>query len=80
LAVAHRDGKRFPVRIDEKLTAFMELEAAILSGRTLRGLRSASNKAPPIIAMMVKTFSITSSDSFNLSSAPLNKPQGPDVR
>jgi hypothetical protein len=26
---AHRDGKRFVVRADEKLTAFMELEVAI---------------------------------------------------
>jgi hypothetical protein len=26
---AHRDGKRFVVRADEKLPAFMELEAAI---------------------------------------------------
>ena len=26
---AHRDGKRFIVRADEKLTAFLELEAAI---------------------------------------------------
>jgi hypothetical protein len=26
---AHRDGKRFVVRADEKLTAFLELEAAI---------------------------------------------------
>ena len=26
---AHRDGKRFIVRADEKLTAFMELETAI---------------------------------------------------
>jgi hypothetical protein len=25
----HRDGKRFIVRADEKLTAFLELEAAI---------------------------------------------------
>jgi len=25
----HRDGKRFVVRADEKLTAFVELEAAI---------------------------------------------------
>jgi hypothetical protein len=36
---AHRDGKRFIVRADEKLTAFVELEraiyefAAFLSGR-----------------------------------------------
>jgi len=26
---AHRDGKRFAVRADEKLTAFIGLEAAI---------------------------------------------------
>jgi len=25
----HRDGKRFVLRVDEKLTAFVELEAAI---------------------------------------------------
>jgi len=32
IADAHRDdGKRFVVRADEKLTAFMELEAAIQS-------------------------------------------------
>ena len=29
IADAHRDGKRFVVRTDEKLTAFLELEAAI---------------------------------------------------
>jgi hypothetical protein len=29
VADAHRDGKRFVVRADEKLTAFVELEAAI---------------------------------------------------
>jgi hypothetical protein len=29
IADAHRDGKRFVVRADEKLTAFMELELAI---------------------------------------------------
>jgi hypothetical protein len=30
VADAHRDGKRFVVRADEKLTAFLELESAIL--------------------------------------------------
>jgi hypothetical protein len=29
---AHRDGQRFIVRADEKLTAFVELEAAIRNG------------------------------------------------
>jgi hypothetical protein len=29
IADAHRDGKRFVVRSDEKLSAFMELEAEI---------------------------------------------------
>ena len=32
IADAHRDGKRYVVRADEKLTAFMELEAAIPRG------------------------------------------------
>ena len=35
---AHGYGKRFIVRADEKLTAFLELESAILSGRTSKGL------------------------------------------
>src|SRR5437899_10764316 len=29
IADAHRDGKRFVVRADEKLTAFIELEAVV---------------------------------------------------
>jgi hypothetical protein len=29
IADAHRDGKRFVVRADERLAAFMELESAI---------------------------------------------------
>ena len=41
IADAHRDdGKRFVVRADEKLTAFVELESAIRR-RTPRGLRRA---------------------------------------
>ena len=32
IADAHRDGKRYVVRADEKLTAFMELDAAIPRG------------------------------------------------
>jgi hypothetical protein len=31
IADAHRDGKRFIVRADEKLTAFLELESAVRS-------------------------------------------------
>jgi hypothetical protein len=27
--ITHRDGKRFVLRADEKLTAFLELEAAL---------------------------------------------------
>jgi len=35
IADAHRgDGKRFVVRADEKLTAFLELEAAIRAAKT----------------------------------------------
>jgi hypothetical protein len=41
-ADAHRDdGKRFVVRADEKLTAFVELPAAIQSGRRPKGLPNA---------------------------------------
>ena len=29
IADAHRDGKRFVVRVDQKLTAFLELGAAV---------------------------------------------------
>jgi SH3-like domain-containing protein len=32
IADAHRDGKRFVVRANEKLTAFLELESAIPNG------------------------------------------------
>jgi len=40
IADAHRgDGKRFVVRADEKLTAFMELEAAVRSRLDLIVLR-----------------------------------------
>jgi len=36
IAGAHRDeGKRFVVRADEKLSAFVELESAIRSGQRL---------------------------------------------
>jgi hypothetical protein len=39
---AHRDdGKHFVVRADERLAAFVELELAIQSGKTPRGLRNA---------------------------------------
>jgi hypothetical protein len=35
LADAHRDGKRFVVRADKKLTAFVELESAINQSKIL---------------------------------------------
>jgi hypothetical protein len=35
IADAHRNGQRFIVREDEKLTAFLELEAAIRAGSEL---------------------------------------------
>ena len=34
MVVAQRDGKRFVVRADEKLTAFVELESAIRTAET----------------------------------------------
>lgn len=42
-ADAHRDdGKRYVVRADEKLTAFLELEAAIWASRELPDSRTES--------------------------------------
>ena len=39
IADAHRDdGKRFIVRVNEKLTAFLELQSAIPAGRTLQSM------------------------------------------
>jgi len=35
IADAHRNGKRFVVRADEKLTAFVELEAATRAGTAI---------------------------------------------
>jgi len=35
IADAHRNGKRFVVRADEKLTAFLELEVVVRNGQRL---------------------------------------------
>jgi hypothetical protein len=43
---AHRDGKRFIVRADEILTAFLELESAIQSRLIWIDKRTASCEAP----------------------------------
>jgi hypothetical protein len=102
VADAHRDdGKRFVVRADEKLTAFLELEIATSGqregflgkgvfrawGRTydLKSLgqiflnNQGSAPIEQTVADHVRSPSVTSSDSFSLSSARLNKPQGPDL-
>jgi hypothetical protein len=60
------------------LTAFLELEAAILSKKP-RAL-NCKNGSRQTVADYVEASSITSSDSFTLSSARLNKPQGLDLR
>jgi len=78
---AHRDdGKRFVVRADEKLTALIEPESVIRAVERPEDCEASEMKARQIVAMMVKTSSISSSDSFTLSSARLNKPQGLDLR
>jgi hypothetical protein len=46
---AHRDdGKRYVVRSDEKLTAFVELESAICVSKLCRGTSNARADAPLI--------------------------------
>jgi len=60
---AHRgDGKRFVVRADERLTAFLALEAAIPSARTPRGLRAREIKLDKTFVDRVKVCWVTSSD------------------
>ncbi len=44
VADAHRDGKRFVVRADEKLTAFMELESVICLDRATAFLPKSASK------------------------------------
>jgi hypothetical protein len=58
LAEAHRgDGRRFIVRADEKLTAFVELESAIhagaiwFDGRNLRRISKGRKHVPRVAAM-----------------------------
>ena len=49
IADAHRgDGKRFVVRADEKLTAFLELESALLPAVLVAGI------GVPVVAAIVR--------------------------
>jgi hypothetical protein len=59
IADAHRDdGKRFVVRADEKLTAFLELESAI------RAVSSQNPNDPPdVIGVFWSLYSSSSGDS-----------------
>jgi hypothetical protein len=81
IADAHRDdGKRFVVHADEKLTAFLELDFA----DCVPGFAAPKHIIPRcnirLSGVLLTLSSISSSDSFNLSSARLNKPQGLDLR
>ncbi|PYJ89601.1 MAG: hypothetical protein DME71_09190 [Verrucomicrobia bacterium] len=44
IADAHRDGKRYVVRSDEKLTAFVELESAIVNQKPAKAVCIRSKK------------------------------------
>jgi hypothetical protein len=46
VADAHRNGQRFVVRADEKLTAFMELESQLSRSVLLRFCKSERNTFP----------------------------------
>jgi hypothetical protein len=79
IAVAHRDGKRFVVHADEKLTAFMELEAVIRAAERLEDARgreitldNCRGSIKSLLDYVIRR--------FTLSSARLNKPQGLDLR
>src|SRR6516165_7848109 len=57
IADAHRDGKRFVVRADEKLTAFMELEAA--SCERMRATASIASRLSRCITIILRSLLIT---------------------
>jgi hypothetical protein len=55
IADAHRgDGKRFVVRADEKLTAYLELESAI------RACGESDSQETPSICQLVRSFTAAS--------------------
>ena len=62
IADSHRDGKRFIVRADERLTAFVELESAIRFVHNAQRIAVRINKARQVVAASIKTLSITSPD------------------
>jgi hypothetical protein len=71
IADAHRDdGKRFVVRADEKLTAFVELESVIWP----------ANKARHLLGNDLSVKLITSSDVLTHLRPALKKPVGLDLR
>ncbi len=87
LRAARRLLKRFVVRADEKWTAFLELEAeishALASAEPVAACQARPYKLRCNIRLsgvLIEMSLITSSDSFNLSSARLNKPRGLDLR
>ena len=63
IADAHRDdGKRFVVRADEKLTAFLELESTIRAAERPEDCGGREIKLDKLSRDQVKASSITSSD------------------
>jgi len=81
------DGKRFVVQADEKLSAFLELEAEISHAQASAEPVAACQARPyrlryniQLSEVLTNSCSISSSDSFTLSSARLNKPQGLNLR
>jgi hypothetical protein len=81
VADAHRrDGKRFVVRAGEKLTAFLELESAIQSGRTPRGFAEGVKQSSTNYRGLRKSLLDYVIRRFNASSAGLKKPVGLDLR
>jgi hypothetical protein len=63
IADAHRDnGKRFVVRADEKLTAFLELESAIRAAECPQDCGGREIRLDKLSRRVIKTLSVTSPD------------------
>jgi hypothetical protein len=77
---AQRDGKRFVVCADEKLIAFMELEAAIRGRQSAERIAERVKESSTNCRRAGKRFLDYVIRRFNLSSARLNRPQLLDLR
>jgi hypothetical protein len=65
----HRAGKRFLVRADEKLTAFLELERAITSSRWMQSRKNSPLLKISFVLLRLDSILLRISGSFRVTSS-----------